>query len=96
MKMNEDILETPYGSSSGKLLTDHCSGVRLNPIRRAALLTLLLGMSVVVATSCSSTGNGLNARLVSPVSAARQGSDPEDEARYEPPRSPAFSDLFGS
>ena len=95
MKMNQYIVKTAYRSSSGSLLTDHCSGVFLNRIRRAALLTVVLGMTVVLATSCSSTGNGFNARLVSPVSAAQQGSDLEDEGRYEPPRSPAFSDLFG-
>ena len=95
MKMNQYIVETACRSSSGSLLTDHCSGVFLTRVRRAALLTVVLGMTVVAATSCSSTGNGFSARLVSPVSAAQQRSDLEDEGRYEPPRSPAFSDLFG-
>ena len=95
MKMNQYILKTAYRSSTGSLLTDHWSGVFLNHIRRAPLLTVVLGMIVVVATSCSSTGNGFNTRLVSPVSAAQQASDLEDEGGYEPARSPAFSDLFG-
>jgi hypothetical protein len=96
MKINQYIVKTAYPSTSGSLLTDHGAGVFLTRIRRAALLTVMLGMTAVVATSCSSTGNGFNARLISPVSAARQGSDLEDAGRYEPARSPAFnSDLFG-
>ena len=96
MKMNQYIVKTAYPSSSGSLLTDHCSGVFLTGIRRAALLTVMLGMTAVVATSCSSTGTGFNARLASPVSPAQQGSDLADAGRYEPARSPAFSgDLFG-
>jgi hypothetical protein len=91
MKMNQYLVKTAYRSSSDTLLTDHCSGVFLTRIRRAALLTVMLGMTVVAATSCSSTGNGFSARLVSPVSAAQQGSYLEDEGRHEPARSPAFS-----
>lgn len=96
MKMDQYIVKTVYPSSSGSLLTDHCSGVFLSRIRRAALLTVMLGMTAAVATSCSSTANGFDARLLSPVSAAQQRSDFEDTGRYEPARSPAFSDdLFG-
>jgi hypothetical protein len=95
MKINQYIVKPAYRSSSCSLLTDHCSGVLLNRIRRAALVTVVLGMTVAAATSCSSTGNGFNARLVSPVSAAQQGSHLEDAGRYEPARSAAFSDLFG-
>jgi hypothetical protein len=95
MKMNQYIVKTAYRSSSGSWLIDHCSDLFLNRIRRAALPTVVLGMTVVLATSCSSTGKGFNARLVSPVSGARQGSALVDEGGYEPPRSPAFSDLFG-
>ena len=95
MEINQYIVKTACRSSSGSWLSDHCSGVFLNRIRRGALLTVALGMTVVLATSCSSTGKGFNARLVSPVSAARQGSTLEDEGGYESPRSPAFSDLFG-
>ena len=96
MKMNQYIGKTVYRSSSGKVLTDHRSDVSLTRIRRAALLTVVLGMTAVVATSCSSTGNGFTARLVSPVSPAQHGSDHENEGWYEPARSPAFNeDLFG-
>ena len=95
MKINQYIVKKAYRSSSGSFLSEHCSGVFLNRIGRAALLTVMLWMTVALATSCSSTRNGVSARLVSPILAAQQGSDLEDEGRYEPPRSPAFSDLFG-
>jgi hypothetical protein len=95
MKMNQYIVKTAYRSNTGSLLTDHWSGVFLNRIRRAPLLTVVLGMMLVVATSCSSTGNKFSTRLVSTFSSAQLASDVEDEGRYEPARSPAFSDLLG-
>jgi hypothetical protein len=45
------------------------------------------GLAVLLATGCSSTGGG--------VSVAHQGSGEEGNGFYQPPRSPAFSDLTG-
>ena len=94
--MNLYIVKSAYRSSGGSLLTDHCSGAFLNHIGRAALLAVVLGVAVVLATGCSSTGNGFNPLLISPLPAAQQSSDLEENGWNQPPRSPAFDDPFGS
>ena len=96
MKMNQYIIKLVCPSSSGSLLTDRCSGAFLNEITRAALLTIVLGVTVVLATGCEATSNGVNAGLISPVSNNQQASNSKDEGLYQPARSPAFSDFFGS
>jgi hypothetical protein len=92
--MNQYIVKSAYRASGGSLLTDHCSGAFLNEVRRSVLLTVMLGLIVVLATGCSSTGTGFNARLISPIHTNQQGS--EDDGSYQPVRNPAFSDFFGS
>ena len=96
MKMNQYIIKLVCPSSSGSLLTDHCSGAFLNEITRAVLLIVVLGLTVVLATGCASTGNGLSARLISPIPTNEQASQWEEEGSYQPAGSPAFSDFFGS
>ena len=97
MKMNRHIIKLVYPFSSGSLLTDHCSGAFLNEITRAALLTVVLGITVVLATGCASMGHGVSARLISPVTNNHQPADAEQNDTYQPARSPAFDpDLFGS
>jgi hypothetical protein len=96
MKISQYIIKLVCSSSSGSLLTDHCSGVVLNQIRRAVLLTVALGVTVVLAAGCAATSNGINARLISPVSNNQEASNSEDEGSYQPARSPAFSDFFSS
>ena len=66
-------------------------------IRRAASLAVALGTTVVLATGCSSTETGFDARLISPVPTNRQPTHWPDDNWYQPARSPSFdSDLFGS
>ena len=98
MKMNQYIIKLVRPSSRGRLLTDHCSGAFLNEITRAALLTvvLVLGVTVVLATGCASTGNGLSARLIRPLPAIQEASYSAYDGSYQPERSPAFNDFFGS
>ena len=96
MKINKHILKVIFPSSGGSLLTDHCSGDFLNCIGRATLLAVVLGVAVVLATGCSSTGSGFNPLLISPLPAAQQSSDLEESDWNHPPRSPAFNDLLGS
>ena len=96
MKMNRHIIKLVYPFSSGSLLTDHCSGAFLNHIGRAALLAVVLGVAVVLATGCSSTGNSFNPLLISPLPAAQQSSDLEENDWNQPPRNTAFNDFFGS
>jgi hypothetical protein len=96
MKMNLYIVKSAYRLSGGRLLTDHCSGAFLNEIKRSALLTVMLGAIVVLATGCSSTGTGFNASLISPIATHQQDANAEDDSSYQPAGSPAFSDLLGS
>jgi hypothetical protein len=55
-----------------------------------------LGVTVVLATGCSSKSTGINARRVSPVLTTTQNSDPQGGGGYQTPRCPEFDDLFGS
>jgi hypothetical protein len=97
MKINQYLVKTACPSSSGTLLSDHCFGVFVKHIERAGLLGVALGASVVLATGCSSTGTGFDARLISPVPNNQQATNSEDDNWYQPSRSPGFDpDLFGS
>ena len=94
MKIDNHIVKLICPSSSGSLLTDHCSGVFLNHIERSALLAVVLGVAVVLATGCSSTGAGFSPLLIrGPLPAAQQSSGLEENGWNPPPRSPAFNDL---
>ena len=86
MKLNQYIAKIVCLPSSGSSLTDDCSGAFFKEIRRAALLSIVLGITVVPATSCASTGNAVSARLISPIG----------DGSYQTTRSPGFDpDLFG-
>ena len=77
-------------------ISSHCSGAWWDHIRRAALLAVALGTTVVLATGCSPTGTGINARLISPVPTNQQAANFEDDNWYQQSLSPGFdSDLFG-
>jgi len=96
MKMNEYIVTTTWPIYAS-LISGHYSGALWDHIRRPALLAVALGTTVVLATSCSSTWTGINARLTSPVPTNQQAANVEDDNWYQPSRSPGFdSDLFGS
>lgn len=95
MKLNQQRAKIVYFSGSGSLLTDHSSGAFLREITRAALLAIVLGISVLFATGCASTGKKFSARLISLVTPNQQAEDAENDI-YKPARSPVFSDLFGS
>ena len=96
MKLNQDIVKTACPAGSGRLLRDYSSRSFLDHIRREGLLAVVLGITVVLATSCSSTGTAFNARLTTPVQTNQQASNFEEDGSYQPPRSPGFHDLFGS
>jgi hypothetical protein len=83
-------------SSSGSLFTNYSSAAFSNQIGRAALLAVVLGVEVVLATGCSSTATATHPSLISPFPAAQQSPDLEENSLYQPARSPAFNDLFGS
>jgi hypothetical protein len=96
MQLNQHIERMARPRSSAKMLNDYCSGFFFNDMGRAALLAVAFGVAVVLATGCSSTGGGVKAELIAPVTNAPQDSVPEDDGFYHPPRSPGFNDLTGS
>ena len=97
MKINQYLVKTACPSSSGTLLPANCFGVFVRHIERAGLLAVALGATVVLATGCSSTGTGFDARLISPIPNNQQATNSEDDNWYQPSRSPGFDpDLFGS
>jgi hypothetical protein len=96
MKINQPIVQLVGRSGSGALLNDHCSGIFLNEFTRVALLAVVLDVSVILATGCASTGKGVSAKLISPVTNSQQAAEAEENDTYQPARSPAFSDFFGS
>jgi hypothetical protein len=65
--------------SSAKMLNDRCSGFFFNDTGRAALLAVVFGVAVVLATGCSSTGGGVKAGLIDPVINSQQGTVPEND-----------------
>ena len=95
MRMNEYIVNTPCPVHAS-LISNHYSGGFWDHIRRAALLAVALGTTVVLATGCSSTGTKINARLISPVPTNQQAANFGEDNWYQPSLSPGFdSDLFG-
>src|SRR6266481_84007 len=73
MEIKQHIVTLILPSSSGSLLTDHHSGAFLKQIARSALLAGVLGVAVVLATSCSSTATGFNPLLISSVPNNQRG-----------------------
>jgi len=96
MTINQHIIQLVRPSSSGTLLNDHCSGTFLNEMTRPALLTVVLGICVVLATGCALTGREVSAKLICPVTNSEQVAEAKQNEIYQPARSPAFSDFFGS
>jgi hypothetical protein len=95
MQLNTYIVNTTQPVHASGLST-HCSGALLVHIRRAALLAVALGTTILLATGCSSTGTAFNGRLISPVPTNPQPTHFDDVNWYQPSRSPGFdSDLFG-
>jgi hypothetical protein len=97
MKINQSLVRTAGASSRANLLPGHCAGLFAKQIERAALLAVALGETVVLATGCSSTGTGFDARLISPFPSNQQAANCENDNWYQPSRSPEFDPgLFGS
>ncbi len=96
MKINQYIIKLVCPSSKGSLLTDQCSGAFLTEITRVALLAVVLGISMVLATGCAAPNKGVSANLITPVPRNPEISFLESSGSYAPARSPAFSDSLGS
>jgi hypothetical protein len=96
MKLNHYKAKIFYFPSGGSLLTDDCSGAFFREITRAALLTIVLGITVVLATSCASTRNAVSTRLIRAVGNNQQATNSKNDSWYQPTRGPGFDpDLFG-
>ena len=78
------------------LLKVKSTGVCASDIKCYTGAAVLLAVAVVLSTGCSSTGTGFNPLLISPLPAAQQSSDVEENGLNQPARSPAFNDFFGS
>ena len=96
MQSNKHIEKMALPWSNARMLNDRCSGFFFNDMGRAALLAVIFGVVVMLATGCSSTGTRFSTRLVNPVVATQGNSDSQDDGWYQPPRSPGFNDLTGS
>jgi hypothetical protein len=78
MQFNQHIEKMARPWSSAKMFNDRCSGFFFNDMGRAALLAVVFGVAVVLATGCSSTGGGVKAGLITPVINSQQGTVPEN------------------
>jgi hypothetical protein len=65
MQSNQHI-ERALAWSNARMLNDRCSGFFFNDMGRAALLAVIFGVVVMLATGCSSTGGGVKAGLMEP------------------------------
>jgi hypothetical protein len=96
MKLKQPTDKTARPCGYRQSVSNHCFGILPNYLRPQPLLALAFAVTVALVTSCSSTGTKLSARLISPTSTSQKTSNSEDDNWYQPPRSPAFNDLFGS
>jgi hypothetical protein len=93
MQSNDGMDKIAWLRSAGRMFNDGCCCRWFCGTARAALLAIVFAGTVVFATGCSSTGGGTDARFI--ASDARPGVVGEDDAGYQPPRSPSFNDLTG-
>jgi hypothetical protein len=93
MKIYRHILKPPCFLGNPRLLGSNRAGAFLHHIRWAALPAVMLAVVVLLATGCSSTGAGFNARLISPIPTDLRTPNSEDDGSYPPARSPALSDF---
>ena len=96
MKLNQHIIKRLDFSACGSLLAGQRSGFSFRKITRPALLTIAFGITVVLATSRASTTGGVSTRLITAVTINQDAKNPEETDLYQTPRSPTFSDFFGS
>ena len=81
-----DKITLPWSKS--KMSNDRCFGVFFREIRRRALLGVIFGFTVALATGCSSMDEGLKAGLMTPIAEdrpydpAEPGFSPTTVSRY--------------
>jgi hypothetical protein len=77
MQLNQHIEKMARPWSNAKMLNDRCSGF-FNDMGRVALLAVVFGVAIVLATGCSSAGGGVKAGLITPVINSQQAAVPEN------------------
>src|SRR6516165_6038809 len=96
MKLNFSLSSVIFPTCNDSLLTHRCSSLYLQNIGRCAVVAVALGLSAMLATGCTSTEKGFQARLTGSAPTTRHVTESEHNAGYQPTRSPAFDpDLFG-
>jgi hypothetical protein len=92
MQSNQETDKIARLQSEGHMFNGGCSRRWFCGLSRAALLAIVFSGTVAFTTGCSSTGGGANASFIAP---SAQPGVTENEAGYQPPRSPNFSELTG-
>src|SRR5215469_17377450 len=96
MKLNFSLRSVIFPTCNDSIFTHRCSGLYFHNFGRSALLAVALGLSAMLATGCSTTGERFQARMTGSAPTTPRVREPEDNGRYQPTRSPAFDpDLFG-
>jgi hypothetical protein len=96
MKLNLPTSSVISPTCKDSIFTGHFSGSYVEAIERCAFLAVALGLSAMLATGCSSTGQGFQSRLMRAAPTTRHVEESEDNGGYQPTFSPAFDpDLFG-
>jgi hypothetical protein len=82
------------------LQRSHWSSIKAHALFKeitpAAFQTIILGITVMFATGCASTSDGVSTRPINPVATDLQATNSEDDSWYQPTWSPEYNpDLLG-
>ena len=95
MKANKWLSKIDYVRTGSGSLSCRCYGTFINEISRCALLAIVLGIAVVLATGCSSTSGAIGAGRITAIRVNKQATDANTNNIYEVARSPGFNELAG-
>jgi hypothetical protein len=96
MKLNLPSSSVIFPTCNNGTLTHPRSGLYLQDIGRCALVAVALGLSVMLATGCSSTEEDFQSRRTGSAPTTQLATESKANGEYQPTRSPAFDpDLFG-
>src|SRR5215469_16445956 len=96
MKLNLCSSSAIFPKRGDGILSHPSLGLYWQNICRCALAAVALGLSVMLATGCSSTEKGFQPRRTGSAPTTQRVTESEANGGYQPTRSPAFDpDLFG-
>jgi hypothetical protein len=93
MKPNDYIITTANHSNNRRLLTSGSSGIFAKKVVRTAFLTITLGVTVLLTSSCASSNGKFNARIMTPAASGQQA-DAMTSDTYQPAQSPGFEEYL--